>query len=142
MFIHTKFLVFFRSKVLHDKNAVNCTYKDENDCVQRFQYYEDNSGKSILSVVKEPGNKLSIWCYNKIKEKTRIKIYFFVHSYFMNIRRFNNVSSVQLTLKDKIWLCLCFWTLESIANESTPWTDSFIRSHILKMYILFFSLCS
>lgn len=40
--------------VLHDKNAVNCTYKDENDCVQRFQYYEDNSGKSILSVVKEP----------------------------------------------------------------------------------------
>ncbi|XP_026770671.3 integrin beta-3b [Pangasianodon hypophthalmus] len=40
--------------VLHDKNAVNCTYKDEDDCVQRFQYYEDNSGKSILSVVKEP----------------------------------------------------------------------------------------
>ncbi|XP_056325219.1 integrin beta-3b [Danio aesculapii] len=40
--------------VLHDKNAVNCTYKDEDDCVQRFQYYEDNSGKSILSLVKEP----------------------------------------------------------------------------------------
>ncbi|TSZ26371.1 Integrin beta-3 [Bagarius yarrelli] len=40
--------------VLHDKNAVNCTYKDENDCVQRFQYYEDNSGRSILFVVKEP----------------------------------------------------------------------------------------
>uniref|UniRef100_A0A4W4GVX7 Integrin beta n=3 Tax=Electrophorus TaxID=8004 RepID=A0A4W4GVX7_ELEEL len=38
----------------HDKNAVNCTYKDKDDCVQRFQYYEDNSGKSILSVVKEP----------------------------------------------------------------------------------------
>uniref|UniRef100_A0A8C1Z308 Integrin beta n=1 Tax=Cyprinus carpio TaxID=7962 RepID=A0A8C1Z308_CYPCA len=35
-------------------NAVNCTYKDEDDCVQRFQYYEDNSGKSILSLVKEP----------------------------------------------------------------------------------------
>ncbi|XP_076855858.1 integrin beta-3b isoform X2 [Brachyhypopomus gauderio] len=40
--------------VFHDKNAVNCTYKDEEDCVQRFQYYEDNSGKSVLYVVKEP----------------------------------------------------------------------------------------
>ncbi|MBN3309601.1 ITB3 protein, partial [Amia calva] len=37
-----------------DTNAVNCTYKDENDCVERFQYYEDASGKSILYVVKEP----------------------------------------------------------------------------------------
>lgn len=35
-------------------NAVNCSYKDENDCVQHFQYYEDESGKSILYVVKEP----------------------------------------------------------------------------------------
>lgn len=43
--------------VLHDKdgNAVNCSYKDENDCVEHFQYYEDESGKSILLVVKEPG---------------------------------------------------------------------------------------
>ncbi|XP_035262028.1 integrin beta-3-like [Anguilla anguilla] len=40
--------------VFHDKNAVNCTYKDENDCVERFQYYEDASGKSILYVVEEP----------------------------------------------------------------------------------------
>lgn len=42
--------------VLHDKdgNAVNCSYKDENDCVEHFQYYEDESGKSILLVVKEP----------------------------------------------------------------------------------------
>ncbi|KAK5850897.1 hypothetical protein PBY51_001734 [Eleginops maclovinus] len=40
--------------VLHDTNAVNCTYKDEDDCVERFQYYEDSSGKSILFVVKEP----------------------------------------------------------------------------------------
>ncbi|XP_006638232.3 integrin beta-3a [Lepisosteus oculatus] len=38
----------------HDKNAVNCTYKDENDCVERFQYYEDPSGKSVLYIVKEP----------------------------------------------------------------------------------------
>ncbi|XP_034045957.1 integrin beta-3a isoform X2 [Thalassophryne amazonica] len=38
----------------HDKNAVNCSYKDENDCVERFQYYEDKSGNSILFVVKEP----------------------------------------------------------------------------------------
>ncbi|XP_044531065.1 integrin beta-3 [Gracilinanus agilis] len=36
------------------KDAVNCTYKDENDCVVRFQYYEDSSGKSILYVVDEP----------------------------------------------------------------------------------------
>lgn len=46
--------------MFHDKNAVNCTYKDEDDCVQRFQYYEDNSGKSILSLVKEPGNTISL----------------------------------------------------------------------------------
>ncbi|XP_028845577.1 integrin beta-3b [Denticeps clupeoides] len=38
----------------HDKNAVNCTYKDENDCVERFQYYEEASGQSVLFVVKEP----------------------------------------------------------------------------------------
>ncbi|KFV62965.1 Integrin beta-3, partial [Dryobates pubescens] len=36
------------------KDAVNCTYKDENDCVVRFQYYEDSSGKSVLSVIEEP----------------------------------------------------------------------------------------
>lgn len=36
------------------KNAVNCTYKNEDDCVVRFQYYEDSSGKSILYVVEEP----------------------------------------------------------------------------------------
>uniref|UniRef100_A0A3Q2P8X3 Integrin beta n=1 Tax=Fundulus heteroclitus TaxID=8078 RepID=A0A3Q2P8X3_FUNHE len=40
--------------VLHDTNAVNCSYKDEDDCVEHFQYYEDASGKSILFVVKEP----------------------------------------------------------------------------------------
>lgn len=34
---------------------MNCTYKDENDCVMRFQYYEDSSGKSILYVIEEPG---------------------------------------------------------------------------------------
>lgn len=37
------------------KDAVNCTYKNEDDCVVRFQYYEDSSGKSILYVVEEPG---------------------------------------------------------------------------------------
>ncbi|XP_020035268.1 integrin beta-3 isoform X1 [Castor canadensis] len=36
------------------KDAVNCTYKNEDDCVVRFQYYEDASGKSILYVVEEP----------------------------------------------------------------------------------------
>uniref|UniRef100_A0A7N8XYW3 Integrin beta n=1 Tax=Mastacembelus armatus TaxID=205130 RepID=A0A7N8XYW3_9TELE len=40
--------------VFNDRNAVNCSYKDENDCVVHFQYYEDESGKSILFVVKEP----------------------------------------------------------------------------------------
>uniref|UniRef100_A0A672JK18 Integrin beta n=1 Tax=Salarias fasciatus TaxID=181472 RepID=A0A672JK18_SALFA len=39
---------------LNDTNAVNCTYKDEDDCVERFQYYEDANGKSILFVVREP----------------------------------------------------------------------------------------
>lgn len=38
-------------------NAVNCSYKDENDCVERFQYYEEASGKSILYVIKEPGKR-------------------------------------------------------------------------------------
>lgn len=36
------------------KNAQNCTYKNEDDCVQHFQYFEDASGKSILYVVKVP----------------------------------------------------------------------------------------
>ncbi|XP_053299343.1 integrin beta-3 [Pleuronectes platessa] len=40
--------------VLQNTNAVNCSYKDENDCLEHFQYYEDESGKSILFVVKEP----------------------------------------------------------------------------------------
>ncbi|XP_067089159.1 integrin beta-3-like [Osmerus mordax] len=40
--------------VFHDNNAVNCTYKDEDDCIERFQYYEDVSGKSILFVIKDP----------------------------------------------------------------------------------------
>nr|XP_046271838.1 integrin beta-3a [Scatophagus argus] len=40
--------------VLSYTNGVNCSYKDENDCVVHFQYYEDESGKSILVVVKEP----------------------------------------------------------------------------------------
>ncbi|XP_073713556.1 integrin beta-3a isoform X1 [Misgurnus anguillicaudatus] len=38
----------------HEKNAVNCSYKDEDACVQNFQYYEDASGKSFLYLVKEP----------------------------------------------------------------------------------------
>lgn len=40
--------------VFHDSNAVNCSYKDVEDCIVHFQYYEDDSGKSILFVVKEP----------------------------------------------------------------------------------------
>lgn len=50
-------IVLISLAVLHDTNAVNCTYKDEDDCVERFQYYEDTSGKSILFVIKEPGEK-------------------------------------------------------------------------------------
>ncbi|XP_061911616.1 integrin beta-3-like isoform X1 [Entelurus aequoreus] len=47
-------IVLVDELVFHDTNAVNCTYKDEDDCLERFQYYEDASGKSILFVVKEP----------------------------------------------------------------------------------------
>lgn len=43
------------AKIRRDRSAVNCTYKDENDCVVHFLYYEDENGKSILYVVKEPG---------------------------------------------------------------------------------------
>lgn len=61
------------SAVLHDTNAVNCTYKDEDDCVERFQYYEDASGKSILFVVKEPGKrdpfKMNAWPNNQTFKK-------------------------------------------------------------------------
>ncbi|XP_074512312.1 integrin beta-3a [Sebastes fasciatus] len=42
------------AKIRRDRSAVNCTYKDENDCVVHFLYYEDENGKSILYVVKEP----------------------------------------------------------------------------------------
>lgn len=35
------------------KDVVNCIYKNEDDCVVRFQYYEDFSGKFILYVVEE-----------------------------------------------------------------------------------------
>lgn len=52
--------VLFLDAGVHDTNAVNCTYKDEDDCVERFQYYEDSSGKSILYVVKEPGETLLV----------------------------------------------------------------------------------
>ncbi|KAJ8362174.1 hypothetical protein AAFF_G00390890 [Aldrovandia affinis] len=38
---------------LHGRYAANCTYKDEDDCVVRFQYYADASGQSILFIVKE-----------------------------------------------------------------------------------------
>uniref|UniRef100_A0A671QAH7 Integrin beta n=1 Tax=Sinocyclocheilus anshuiensis TaxID=1608454 RepID=A0A671QAH7_9TELE len=42
------------SSVFHEKNAVNCSYKDEDDCIQNFQYYEDASGKSFFYLIKEP----------------------------------------------------------------------------------------
>ncbi|XP_036408895.1 integrin beta-3-like [Megalops cyprinoides] len=38
----------------HDKNAANCSYKDEDSCMQRFQYYADATGRSVLFLVKEP----------------------------------------------------------------------------------------
>ncbi|XP_056436342.1 integrin beta-3a [Gadus chalcogrammus] len=41
-------------KIINNLNAVNCSYKDDNDCVEYFQYFEDSSGKSILYVMKEP----------------------------------------------------------------------------------------
>lgn len=37
-----------------EEEAVQCVYKTENDCVMRFTYSEDASGKSILAVLKEP----------------------------------------------------------------------------------------
>lgn len=44
------------SPVFHE-NAVNCSYKDEDDCVQNFQYDVDASGKSFLYLVKVPGER-------------------------------------------------------------------------------------
>uniref|UniRef100_A0A672P7Y6 Integrin beta subunit cytoplasmic domain-containing protein n=1 Tax=Sinocyclocheilus grahami TaxID=75366 RepID=A0A672P7Y6_SINGR len=47
-------IVLVDELVFHEKNSVNCSYKDEDDCVQNFQYYEDASGKSFLYLVKGP----------------------------------------------------------------------------------------
>lgn len=58
--MHISNFLSFPTPVFHDKNAVNCTYKDEDDCVQRFQYYEEASGQSVLFVVKEPGEVLHV----------------------------------------------------------------------------------
>lgn len=55
VFTNPLFLFCYLNAGVHETNAVNCTYKDEDDCVERFQYHEDASGKSILYVVKEPG---------------------------------------------------------------------------------------
>lgn len=44
-----------RPAVFRDSNAVNCSYKDENDCIVHFQYSEDDNGNSVLSVVEKPG---------------------------------------------------------------------------------------
>lgn len=56
--LYGSFHLVILTTVFQDKNAVNCSYKDEDDCVVHFQYYEDESGKSILSVVKKPGTAL------------------------------------------------------------------------------------
>nr|XP_014344922.1 PREDICTED: integrin beta-5 [Latimeria chalumnae] len=37
-----------------EQDAVLCLYKTENDCVMRFTYLEHTSGKSVLTVLKEP----------------------------------------------------------------------------------------
>lgn len=55
MFYIDPFLCRLYPTAFNDRNAVNCSYQDENDCVVHFQYYEDESGKSILLVVKELG---------------------------------------------------------------------------------------
>lgn len=56
------YLVILKT-VIQDKNAVNCSYKDEDDCVVHFQYYEDESGKSILFVVRKPGSTITCKLY-------------------------------------------------------------------------------
>lgn len=69
--------------MLHDTNAVNCTYKDEDDCVERFQYYEDASGKSILYVVKEPGKRdsphMNIFPHKRTFKTLSINIFLFLN---------------------------------------------------------------
>ncbi|XP_072224330.1 integrin beta-3a [Leuresthes tenuis] len=40
--------------VFHATKTLNCSYKDENDCIVHFQSIEDESGSTILFVVKEP----------------------------------------------------------------------------------------
>ncbi|XP_053327070.1 integrin beta-5 isoform X2 [Spea bombifrons] len=37
-----------------DPDAILCVYKTESDCVMRFTYSEEASGKSILTALKEP----------------------------------------------------------------------------------------
>lgn len=47
-------LIRLFSPVFREKNSVNCSYKDEDDCVQNFQYYEDAIG-SFLYLVRKAG---------------------------------------------------------------------------------------
>uniref|UniRef100_A0A673M0Q3 Integrin beta n=1 Tax=Sinocyclocheilus rhinocerous TaxID=307959 RepID=A0A673M0Q3_9TELE len=41
------------SSVFHEKNSVNCSYKDEDDCIQNFQYYEDNESLVMADLCSE-----------------------------------------------------------------------------------------
>ncbi|TRY95655.1 hypothetical protein DNTS_017850 [Danionella cerebrum] len=47
-------IVLVDELAFHETNAVNCSYKDEDDCVQNFQYHEGARGKSFLYLVEVP----------------------------------------------------------------------------------------
>lgn len=102
--------------MLHDTNAVNCTYKDENDCVERFQYFEDASGKSILFVIKEPGKRdpcnMKMWP-NKQMFKAAL----------VNNLDFNNALNNSIV----IWKPVCCHELQAhggLASNSTVFKSS------------------
>uniref|UniRef100_A0AAY4B0I4 Integrin beta n=1 Tax=Denticeps clupeoides TaxID=299321 RepID=A0AAY4B0I4_9TELE len=48
-------------EIIHrEQNAVNCTYKDENDCVQLFQYHEEYYWGFILCAVCPEGPNIGV----------------------------------------------------------------------------------
>lgn len=52
---------------------MNCSYKDEDDCIVHFQYYEDDD-KSILSVVEKPGTvNVCVYTHKNKNKQTMIE---------------------------------------------------------------------
>lgn len=114
--------LFFSPPGSEVTNSVNCSYKDEDDCVQRFQYYEEASGKSILYVIKEPGERC--------KRLQRFVIFLRILPYWKEAFRMTRAwwrshGSGPNELRKKGWACVFFAALFKL---SLPYEAPFICS--------------